>query len=106
MTKIYFRDAAGNTQVVDAIPGQSLMESAVDAGVPFVVGECSGALACATCHVSVDEQWWDKVESPGEFEAAMLDGLELNGQRSRLCCQIKVSKALDGFTVSEPTKGN
>lgn len=100
MTSVKFRDLNGDTQIVDAIPGLTLMELAVQAGVPFVIGECGGALACATCHVWVDAKWWGKVGDPSDFETDMLDGTDMRGPRSRLCCQIKITKDMDGLTVA------
>lgn len=65
-------------------------------------GACEASLACSTCHVYVDEPWFDKLPPPVEEEEDMLDlafGLQEN---SRLGCQIKLTKELDGITVRLP----
>ena len=65
-------------------------------------GECSGSLACATCHVVVDPAWSDRLNPPVEDEEAMLDTVFDLAPTSRLSCQIRLSAALDGVRMSLP----
>ena len=93
----------GSTITAEVREGQNLMESAVAANVPRVIGECGGSLSCATCHVYVAPDWAAKTSDVGEFEDAMLDVAEAERQpTSRLSCQIKMSPALDGLTLIVP----
>ncbi len=93
----------GSTITADVTDGSNLMEAAVAAGVPRVLGECGGNLACATCHVYVAEGWQAATGAPGEFEDAMLDATEApRGPGSRLSCQIIASAALDGLLLRVP----
>lgn len=84
-------------------PGQNLMEAAVAARVPLVIGECGGNLSCATCHVMVDADWAARAGLVTDFEDAMLDATEAERQdRSRLSCQIRMVADLDGIVLHVP----
>ena len=61
--------------------------------------ECGGAVICATCHVIVASEWFDKLEPPIEAELDMLDAIEGREATSRLGCQIVLTKELDGLEV-------
>lgn len=93
----------GQTITAEVREGQNLMEAAVAANVPRVIGECGGSLSCATCHVYVSPDWAAKTGTAGEFEDAMLDVAEAERQQtSRLSCQITMAPALDGITLIVP----
>jgi 2Fe-2S ferredoxin len=104
MPKITFIDATGASHVIDAEVGSTVMEVAIRNGVPGIEAECGGACACATCHVYVDEKWRATVGGPSPMEEDMLDfGYDVRPS-SRLSCQIKVTDALDGLTVTVPER--
>lgn len=93
----------GREMTADVPAGRSLMEAAVAANIPGVVGECGGTLSCATCHVRVDDAWRAAVGAPNDFEDAMLDVTESERtDASRLSCQIEMSAALDGIVLHVP----
>ena len=101
MPKVTFIEEDGNCKEVDAPLGLSLMEVAHKHGID-IEGACGGCLACATCHVSVEPKWFDKLDEMEEDEEDMLDmAFELT-KTSRLCCQIIVTEELDGITVALP----
>ena len=75
------------------------MEVAKEHDLPMLAA-CGGALACATCHVIVDEDWYDRTGEVSEDEEDLLDTAHDLSATSRLSCQIKVSDALDGLVVS------
>ena len=102
MTKISYIDASGQSRTVEAQDGSTVMETALRNSIPGIDAECGGACACATCHVYVDQTWLSKIEPMQEMEKTMLDFAEAVEPNSRLSCQIKVSDALDGFTVRMP----
>jgi len=79
--------------------GRSLMDNLRNAGIP-VRAECGGAMACATCHVSVHPEWMAKVGPPDDEESDLLDNSDYRTETSRLSCQIKVKDALDGLQVT------
>ncbi len=91
-------------QITAEVPeGQSLMQAAVAANVPLVIGECGGNLSCATCHVVVTPDWVSRVGPPNDFEEPMLDITEAERQpASRLSCQIRMTAALDGLVLQVP----
>jgi len=93
----------GSERSADVPAGHNLMEAAVAANIPGVIGECGGTLSCATCHVYVDDTWRAKVGDPGDFEEAMLDVTEAERtEASRLSCQIEMTEALDGIVLRVP----
>lgn len=93
----------GSTITAEVPDGTTLMEAAIAAGVPRILGECGGNLACATCHVHVAPAWIAATGSPDDFEDAMLDAVETpRGPGSRLSCQITASPALDGLVLRVP----
>ena len=101
--KVVYVADDGQQRVVDAVPGESVMATAVKNGVPGIVGECGGNTSCATCHVWVREEFWPLVGEPGEMEEDLLDmGVSERRATSRLSCQVAVDDSLDGLTVDIP----
>jgi 2Fe-2S ferredoxin len=104
MPKITYIDSQGTARTVEGETGSTVMETALKHGVPEIEAECGGACACATCHVYVDEAWFEKTGGPSPMEEDMLDfGWEVK-PNSRLSCQIKVAEDLDGLVVSTPER--
>jgi len=102
MPKITYIEHDGTAHTVDVAEGLSVMEGAVNNGVPGIDADCGGACACATCHVYVDPAWEAKTGEKNESEAAMIsfaNGVEPN---SRLSCQITFTAELDGLVVRMP----
>ncbi len=91
---------AGET-VLNGAPGDSIMQLARAAGLPMF-GECNGSLACATCHVIVDDAWAGKLPPATDDEDAMLDTVFDLAPTSRLSCQLRLTDALDGLRVRLP----
>jgi 2Fe-2S ferredoxin len=104
MVKITFVQPDGSQQVVEATPGNTVMEAAKLSLVPGIEAECGGACACATCHVYVDDDWTEKTGRPSEMEEDMLDFAFDVREESRLSCQIKVVPELDGLVLRVPEK--
>ena len=99
--KVSFTEKDGSIREVDAPLGLSLLEVARIYDID-VEGACEGSLACSTCHVIVDGKWFDKLDEATEDEEDMLD-LAFSVERcSRLGCQIKMRKDLDGLQVRLP----
>lgn len=103
MPKITFIEDDGTIHVVEASVGQSVMEAATTNLIPGVIGECGGSCSCATCHVYVDQAWFDKLPPPDEMELGMLEGAVEPGPQSRLSCQIKITEEMDGLTARIPS---
>jgi 2Fe-2S ferredoxin len=104
MAKITFIQPDGQSQTVEAEPGLTVMEAAKMNNVPGIEAECGGACACATCHVYVDDAWRAMTGKPEAMEEDMLDFAFDVREESRLCCQIKVTAALNGLIVRVPAK--
>jgi len=102
MPKMTFIDADGNRKEVDAPVGLSVLEIAHKNGLDLE-GACEGSLACSTCHVVVEDKWFEKLEEASEEEEDMLDLAFGLTHTSRLGCQIKMIDELDGLEVTLPT---
>lgn len=102
MAKITFIERDGNRKTVEAANGLSLLEVAHRNNVD-IEGACEGSLACSTCHVVVESDWFDALPAATEDEEDMLDLAFGLTKTSRLGCQIIVSDEIDGLVVSLPT---
>lgn len=103
MVAITFIEHEGTEHRIDATPGVSLMQAAVDNMVPGVLADCGGACACATCHCYVEKEWLDKAGEPDAVEQPMLEFAIEPNETSRLSCQITVSEDLDGMVIRLPS---
>lgn len=101
MPKVIFELQNGEEKIIDAQEGISLLEVAHSNNIDLE-GACEGSLACSTCHVVVDEKYFDVLEEPTEDEEDMLDLAFGLTHTSRLGCQIKITQNLDGLKVSLP----
>ena len=99
--KVTFVEPDGTKRTVDAPEGLSVMEVAHRNDID-VEGACEGSLACSTCHVIVAPEWFGRLAPASEEEEDMLDLAFGLTQTSRLSCQIRMSKDLDGITVTLP----
>jgi len=102
MPKIIYIDFQGTERVIEASVGDTVMEAANSNDVPGIDADCGGACACATCHVYIDAQWFDKVGKPQDIEAEMLEVAEEVKPNSRLSCQIVVTEEMDGLVLKTP----
>jgi ferredoxin, 2Fe-2S len=100
--KVTMTDVNGVTKTFEDVEeGTSLMELGKRNDIAGIMGDCGGGCACATCHVYVDQQWFEKVGEPDDIEFAMLDMVsDVQKPNSRLGCQIKMSPDLDGISVT------
>lgn len=101
MAKMTFIDKDGKAHEVEAPEGLSVLEIAHRNHFDLE-GACEGSLACSTCHIVVDPQWYGKLKEASDDEEDMLDLAFGLTQTSRLGCQIIMSKELDGLVVSIP----
>jgi len=93
----------GERRKVEAVDGQSVMQTALDALVPGIVGECGGEMSCATCHVFVDEDWAGRFSPVTADEEAMLEVTAVEPTEfSRLSCQLPCTLETDGVVVHIP----
>ena len=102
MPKMTFILKDGSRKEVEAPLGLSVLEIAHRNHID-VEGACEGSLACSTCHVVVEKEWFDQLAPASEDEEDMLDLAFGLTHTSRLGCQIKMTDELDGLTVTLPT---
>jgi|TARA_B110000259_G_scaffold155718_1_gene176922 2Fe-2S ferredoxin len=104
MSKITYIEKSGKSQTIEVANGLTVMEGAVQNDIPGIDADCGGGMACATCHVYIKEEWFDKLIKKEDGEEDMLDMAFEPNKFSRLSCQIIVSDELDGLIVSTPSK--
>lgn len=94
--RVTFTDHLGDTIVVDARVGDSVMATAKRHGIPGIRGDCGGFMQCATCHVYVDERNLDGLPPVSDDEDDMLEGAAADRHdNSRLSCQIVIGPESD-----------
>lgn len=101
MTKIYFSKKDGTEIAVNATLGLSILEIAHKNNIDLE-GACDGSLACSTCHVIVDELYYNKLDEMSEDEEDMLDLAFGLTRTSRLGCQIIMKEEFDGMKLELP----
>ena len=104
MPKITYITHDKQSHTVEVQNGLTVMEGAVQNDIPGIDADCGGGMSCATCHVYVKEDWYDKLPKKEMGEDDMLDQAYEPKSNSRLSCQIMVSDDLDGLSIYMPEK--
>ena len=104
MPKITYVENDGKSHTVEVDNGLTVMEGAVQNNIPGIDADCGGSMACATCHVYVEDSWLNKIPKAEDAENDMIDMAYNPKTNSRLSCQIIVSDELDGLIVTTPEK--
>lgn len=104
MPKVHYIAADGTATVQEVPMGENVMRGAVYNDIAGIVGECGGAMSCATCHCYVDDAWVGKVGGPvNKDEEDLLEGVTSERKpTSRLSCQIVMTQELDGLIIHMP----
>ncbi len=89
----------GTEQAVEVDEGQSVMEAALMEDLPGVIAECGGLCTCGTCHVHVEEEWFDRLPPADDFETETLELAHDVCPTSRLSCQLVMTCELAGLRV-------
>jgi len=105
MPKVIFQAATGESTEITVPSGANLMAAALQNNIEGIVAECGGVCMCSTCHVFVDEKFYDRLPPAQDTEEAVLEiSAEERQPTSRLSCQIKVTDDLDGLIVRLPSR--
>ena len=104
MPKITYQDNQGNSKTIEVENGLTVMEGAIQNDIPEIDADCGGSMACATCHVYVEEKWLNKLSKAEEAEIDMIDMAYEPKKNSRLSCQLIVTDELDGLKVITPAQ--
>jgi len=96
---VEFVEPSGNSRKVPVLRGQNLMDAALVAGVEGIVGQCGGAINCATClcDFATDQLVRLPAQHPDELE--LLRYVDEASTNSRLTCQLSGSAALHGIVA-------
>ena len=104
MAKITYKEFEGSIKTIEVENGLSVMEGAIQNDIPGIDADCGGSMACATCHVYVEERWINKLPKAEEAEVDMIDMAYEPKKNSRLSCQLIVSDELEGLIITTPAK--
>ncbi len=104
MPKITYVDSQENSKTIEVENGLTVMEGAIQNDIPGIDADCGGSMACATCHVYVEEKWFNKLPKAEDAEIDMIDMAVEPKKNSRLSCQLIVSDELEGLKVTTPEK--
>lgn len=104
MPRATYRQWDGSENTVEVPCGDSLMDGALDHGLPGIIGQCGGGCTCITCHCYVEEAWMAVIPPPSADERELLEFATDPGSGSRLACQIVMTAALDGIRVRLPRR--
>ena len=104
MAQITYVDHLVKKKTIKVENGLTVMEGAIQNDIPGIDADCGGSMACATCHVYVDNEWYGKIPKAEEAEQDMIDMAFKPKKNSRLSCQIIVSDELNGLIVTTPEK--
>ena len=104
MAKITYVEHFGKLHTIQVQNGLTVMEGAVQNNIPGIDADCGGSMACATCHVYVKEEWFNKLPKKEDGEEDMLDMAYEPNKFSRLSCQLTASDELEGLVVNLPVK--
>ena len=104
MPKITYIEHNVKSHTLEVANGLTVMEGAVQNNIPGIDADCGGSCACATCHVYLDEKWFNKLPNKESAEEDMLDMAYEPKKFSRLSCQITAEDSLDGLVVKMPSK--
>ena len=104
MAKITYVEHSGKLHTIQVQNGLTVMEGAIQNNIPGIDADCGGGMACATCHVYVKEEWFDKLPKKEDGEEDMIDMAYEPNKFSRLSCQLIVSDELEGLVVNLPEK--
>ena len=104
MAKITYVEHSGKLHTIQVQNGLTVMEGAVQNNISGIDADCGGSMACATCHVYVKEEWFNKLPKKEDGEEDMLDMAYEPNKFSRLSCQLTASDELEGLVVNLPAK--
>lgn len=100
MSKLFVVTRGGAEHEIEGETGLSVMEAIRDSAIDELLALCGGCCSCATCHVKVDEAFFDRLPVMSEDEDDLLDGSADRGPTSRLSCQLIMADELDGMRVT------
>ena len=104
MAKITYITHDNQNYTIEIQNGLTVMEGAIQNDIPGIDADCGGSMACATCHVYIEQKWLSKLPKAEDAEIDMIDMAFEPKNNSRLSCQLIVDENLDGLVVTTPEK--
>jgi len=101
--KLHFKDSKGTLiKTVEANEGDDILSIAHEHDIDLE-GACEGSVACSTCHVILSPEHYELIPEPDDDENDMLDMAFALTDTSRLGCQVRLTRELDGMTATLPS---
>ena len=100
MIDLHVTNRDGSQTTLSAEEGVNLMEALREAGIDGIDAICGGVCSCATCHVHLTPDWFEKLPLTDENEEELLADSEHRAPTSRLSCQIPLTAELNGLTLT------
>ncbi|KAI0926621.1 hypothetical protein AcW1_002425 [Taiwanofungus camphoratus] len=101
--KLHFKDSKGKPlKTVEVNEGDDILSIAHEHDIDLE-GACEGSVACSTCHVILSPEHYEILPEPEDDENDMLDMAFGLTDTSRLGCQVRVTRDLDGMSVMLPS---
>jgi ferredoxin, 2Fe-2S len=104
MPQVTYVQPDGSRSTCSLSAGESVMDGALDNGIPGIIAQCDGGCTCATCHCYVLEPAAALLPPPHQYELDMLDYVWERRVNSRLSCQLRVGEGLDDWVVEVPAQ--
>lgn len=104
MPTVTFILADGSRHTVEEVVGHSVMDAALDHGVPGIRAQCGGGCTCCTCHCYVEPPWRETFGEPHPDETELLTYAWEPGPGSRLACQLRLTALHDGLVIRVPAQ--
>lgn len=102
MPQVTFVQPDGARTTCHLVNGETVLDGALDNGIPGILGQCGGGCTCATCHVYVRAPHVSRLPPPHTDEIDILEYVHEPRNNSRLACQIRIDERLDGIVVEVP----
>lgn len=100
MGRMFVTDRAGEEHEIEIQPGTNVMDPLreLDSGVEAL---CGGMCSCATCHVFIEPEWFNKLGPVEDDELELLEETEtFRADQSRLSCQVQFSDELEDMRLT------
>ncbi len=101
---VIFEQPNGEEHHCVARCGDTLMDVALDNGVPGIVAQCGGGCTCCTCHCWIQSPWFERIPGAGQDEIDILAYAWGVADNSRLACQVVLTADLDGLRAWVPAQ--
>lgn len=102
MPQVTYVQPDGRRATCQVAVGESVLDGALDNGIPGILGQCGGAATCATCHCYLLAAHPQLPAPAHGDELELLDYVLERRPNSRLACQIRLENDVTAVEVAVP----